>query len=172
MRQAVRHSTTAVLIMLVTVALFATIAPYLGWRIDIVLSDSMSPTLRAGGVVVTRPASPTDIEVGDIITYGSPTDGKQVTHRVIEVKESSQLLIQTKGDANEDPDPYAVPPENVAGKVCLYLPLLGYMAHFFKAPMVLLFSVALPGLAIIVMEMRNIWRVLSEEETERKYRIG
>jgi len=35
----------------------------------------------------------------------------------------------------------------------------------------LLLTLCLPGLIIIVMEMRNIWRVLTEEEIERKHRI-
>jgi signal peptidase len=172
MKQALKHVSTALVVLVMVTAAFAVFAPYLGWRIDVILSGSMSPTLGVGGLVVTRPVSPTDVEAGDIITYCSPIDGKLVTHRVIEIRGSGRLLFQTKGDANEDPDPYAVPSENVGGKVCLYLPLLGYMAHFLKEPLVLLLSIAIPGSVIIVTEMRNIWRVLSEEEMEKKYRIG
>jgi len=35
----------------------------------------------------------------------------------------------------------------------------------------LLLTLCLPGLIIIILEIRNIWRVLAEQEMERKYKI-
>lgn len=171
MKQVIQYISTTFLVLIMLVAVFALFAPRLGWRIDTALSNSMSPTLKAGGMVVTQPVDSTDIRVGDIITYGSPIDGKVVTHRVIEIREHSPFLFQTKGDLNEDPDPYAVPLENIVGRVWLYIPLLGYAVQFIKTPLGFILLLLIPGLIIIGMEVRNIWRVIAQEETERQYRI-
>jgi signal peptidase len=172
MKKVIQYIGTALLVLLMLMAIFILLAPYLGWRIDTALSNSMTPAFKAGGLVVTQTVEPTDIKVGDIVTYGSPIDEKMVTHRVVEIKEHSPLLFQTKGDANEDPDPYLVPAQNVVGRVCFYIPLLGYAAQFVKTPTGLILLLLIPGIIIILMETRNIWRVLTEEETRRKYGVG
>jgi signal peptidase len=75
--------------------------------------------------------------------------------------------FQTKGDVNEDADPFVVPAQNVVGKVCLHIPYFGYVTQFVKTPLGLLLTLCLPGLVIIVMEMRNIWRALNAEQVEK-----
>jgi signal peptidase len=112
-----------------------------------------------------------EIRIGDIITFHSPLNEKMTTHRVIAVNEGSPLYFQTKGDANEEPDPFVVVAQNMAGKICFHIPYLGYAIHFIKTPLGLLLTLCLPGLVIIGMELRNIWCVLTEQEVERKYRI-
>ena len=171
MRRITRYAGTTLLVLVMFLAAFTLFAPRLGWRIDTVMSGSMSPTVKSGAILITQPVDPTNIKVGDIITYGSPLNGKLVTHRVIEIRHSSPLVFQTKGDSNKDPDPYTVPPENVLGKVCFNAPLLGYIARFLQEPMVLLLAVSIPGIIIIVMEIRNIWCVFNEEEARNRSRV-
>ncbi|GAH72398.1 unnamed protein product, partial [marine sediment metagenome] len=132
---------------------------------------SMEPQLKVGGVVVTHPVEAEDIKVGDTITFNPPLSEKPTSHRVIAVEESSSLHFQTKGDANEDADPFVVPAQNVVGKVCLHIPYFGYVTQFVKTPLGFLLTLCLPGLIIMGMEMRNIWRVLTEGQIEQKYRI-
>jgi len=172
MKRVAQYLGITFLVLIMFMAVFIALAPHFGWRIDTALSNSMNPALKAGGMVVTQPVDPTDIKVGDIINYGSPIDGKMVTHRVVEIKEHSPILFQTKGDANEDPDPYLVPAQNVVGRVCFYIPLLGYISQFVKTPPGFVCMLLIPGLIIIVMEMRNIWRILSEQQIEKKHSIG
>jgi signal peptidase len=154
-----------------TAAVFTFLAPRFGWRVDTVYSSSMEPELKVGGVVVTRPVEAEEISIGDIITFHSPLNEKMTTHRVIAVKEGSLLYFQTKGDANEEPDPFVITAQNMVGKVCFHIPYLGYASHFIKTPLGLVLTLCLPGLVIIAMELRNIWQVLTEQEIERKYRI-
>jgi signal peptidase len=97
--------------------------------------------------------------------------GQLTSHRVIAVADGLPFHFQTKGDANENADPFMVPAENVTGKVCLHIPYFGYAIQFIKTPLGILLTLCLPGLVIIAMEMRNIWRVITEERIERKYRI-
>jgi len=172
MKKAAENFGFAVIILLMMAAVLTFLAPHFGWSVDAVFSGSMEPELKVGGVVITRPAEAEDIKVGDTITFYSPLSEKLTSHRVIAAEDGSSFHFRTKGDANEDADPFIVPAENVVGKVYFHIPYLGYVTQFVKTPLGLLLTLCLPGLIIIVMEMRNIWRVFTEEEIEKKYRIG
>ncbi len=45
-----------------------------------------------------------------------PPTGKLMSHRVVAVLNGESYQFRTKGDANEDVDPYVVPAENVVGR--------------------------------------------------------
>jgi len=167
MKKAVGIFGLAVIILLMAAAVLTFLAPHFGWRVDTVFSGSMEPELKVGGVVVTRPVEAEDIKVGDIITFHSPLNEELISHRVIAVGDEASLHFQTKGDVNEDADPFVVPAQNVVGKVCLHIPYFGYVTQFVKTPLGLLLTLCLPGLVIIAMEMRNIWRVLNAEQAEK-----
>jgi len=171
MKKAIRNFGFAVIILLIAAAAFTFLAPRFGWSVDTVFSGSMEPQLKVGGVVVTRPVAAEEIKVGDIITFHPSMNEQLTSHRVIAVDDGSSSHFLTKGDANEDADPFVVPAQNVVGKVCFHIPYFGYATQFIKTPLGLLLTLCLPGLIIIIMEMRNIWRVLTEDEIERKYRI-
>ncbi|KKK61416.1 hypothetical protein LCGC14_3014560, partial [marine sediment metagenome] len=47
-----------------------------------------------------------DIKAGDTITFYSPLSEKLTSHRVIAVEDGSSPSFRTKGDANEDADPF------------------------------------------------------------------
>jgi signal peptidase len=172
MKQVIKYLGTVLLVLIMLVAVFVLLIPHLGWQIDTVISNSMMPALKAGGLVVTRPVGPTDIKVGDIITYGSPIDEKLVTHRVVAINENNPLLFQTKGDANEDSDPYLVPAQNITGQVCFYIPMLGSVTQFVKSLTGLVLLLLIPGLIIIAIEVWNIWFVIKKEKAKRQYGVG
>ena len=161
----------AVVILIMTAAALTLLAPRFHWRVDVVFSSSMEPELRVGGLVVTRPADAENIRVGDVITFYHPLSGELTSHRVIGVEDDSSLHFQTKGDATEDGDSFVVPAENVVGKVCFHIPYFGYFIQFLKTPLGFILAVCIPGLIIIAMEIRNIWRVLDEEEMKKRHRV-
>ncbi len=167
MKKVAENFGLALVILLMTLAVFTFLAPHFGWRVDAVFSGSMEPELKVGGLVVTRPMAPEEMGVGDIITFYSPLNKKLTSHRVVAVEEGSSLYFRTNGDANEDADLATVPAQNVVGKVCFHLPYFGYATQFIKTPLGLLLTLCLPGLVIIGMEMRNIWQVLTEGEIEK-----
>ena len=171
MKKAAENFGFVVIILLMTAAALTFLAPRFGWSVDTVFSGSMEPELKVGAVVITRPVDAEEIKVGDILTFYSPLSEQLTSHRVIAVEQGSSLHFSTKGDANKDADPFTLPPENVVGKVCFHIPYFGYVAQFVKTPLGLLLTLCLPGLIIIVMELRNIWRVLTKEDIERKYRM-
>jgi len=108
---------------------------------------------------------PADIGPGSIIAYrsGEPL----ITHRVVDVIDESELSFITKGDANQSPDLSPVPAASVVGKVIFDVPYLGYLAAFVKTPLGFLLAIFLPGLAIIGLELKNMWQVVLKKETAR-----
>jgi len=170
MKKAAQNIGIAVIILLMTAAALIFLAPRFGWRVDTVFSGSMEPELKLGSVVVTRPVAMEEIKAGDIITFYSPLAERVTSHRVIAVEESSALHFLTKGDANGDADPVLVPAQNVVGKVWLHIPWLGYFTQFVKTPLGLLLTLCLPGLVVIVMEIGNIRRLLTEGRLRGKPR--
>lgn len=140
-------------------AIFTYVSSHLGWRVDCVLSGSMEPELHTGSLVVTRPASPGEIQVDDIITfhdYSSESD--TITHRVIRVWENNPIYFQTKGDANSVPDPFTVASKNLIGVVCFKLPVIGYFILFLKTPVGFVVSIVVPTIILIIIYSKTIWQ--------------
>ena len=71
----------------------------------------MSGTYEKGSVVFEQRVPVEELAVGDVITYLPPPDSKVpnlVTHRISEITtaEDGTTMFRTKGDANEDVDPW------------------------------------------------------------------
>jgi len=143
------------------VVLILTLPLFTPYRIMVVLSGSMSPTLLAGDALLIRSGA-TSIQEGDVVTF--QREGQLVTHRVVEV-ESGQLV--TQGDANNAADPWPVPISAVEGIYVLRLPFLGYLVWFARQPIGWLALVVLPAAALVIGEMRNlvlIWNSKTHSE--------
>lgn len=135
-----------------------------------VLSESMEPVLKMGGLTGVQPVDPYKIKEGDIITYKFP-EMVPISHRVIEILDSEdELGFRTKGDANEDPDNKVIYPENVLGTVRFYIPYVGYLANFIKTRLGTLLLVLLPGAMIISTEVKNVFTPASRWSTARRHR--
>ena len=99
-----------------------------GFKSAVVLTGSMSGTIEAGDLIVTR-SSETYV-AGDIIMFR--TGGSSVTHRITDVTDAGYI---TKGDANDSPDPDPVPRENVIGRVVLIIPHAGVIIERLNSPL-------------------------------------
>lgn len=139
-----------------------------GYRVYMVLSGSMNPTFDTGSVVFVRPADPGTILKGDIITFGSSGSDMLTTHRVVDIQNEEGLKYTTRGDANNVDDPNPVPAENVVGRVHGSVPFLGYLMGFARTRQGLIFLVFIPGVLVILFELRNIFKYMREADQERK----
>lgn len=152
--------------LIVVVVAFFLLPRFGGWRFDAVLSGSMEPALPLGGVVCTKPVETDEISTGDIITYRSGE--LLITHRVIGViDQAGKPAFITKGDASEDPDLTPVPASAVVGKVVFDIPYLGYLADFVKTHLGFILTIFLPGLAIIGLELRSLWKSVLKKDKAR-----
>lgn len=132
----------------------------------VVLSDSMSPSIKAGAIVFVNEVPTDQIERGDVITYRSDSS-EPVTHRVVEVtSEGDQTSFRTKGDANEDADPTPVSPDSVIGTVGHHVPLIGYVVSFAGTDLGILALVIIPASLLIVLEIRDFWRDATEDSSD------
>lgn len=125
----------------------------------VVLSDSMSPAIDAGAVVFVGEVAPAAIEEGDVITFEqSGSSGEyRVTHRVVEVVETDgERRFRTKGDANDDPDPSLVTPDQVVGVVRFHVPYIGYVTSFAQTRLGILALVVVPAVLLVVLEVRDL----------------
>jgi signal peptidase len=95
-----------------------------------VTSGSMRPTLRPGTLIVTRPADPAALGIGDVITYQAVSGRPAVvTHRIIGVgyAASGEITFRTRGDANRTPDAGPVRAVQVRGALWYSVPYVGYV---------------------------------------------
>ena len=89
-----------------------------GVRPLIVYSGSMEPTIPTGSVVLVKPTNPDNLYVGDVITVNRPGGLGIVTHRIQSMQVvNGRNVFQTKGDANDFPDPQLFTLEHQAGRL-------------------------------------------------------
>ena len=96
---------------------------------DLVVSDSMTPTLTEGDIVAWTPTNINDVKVGDVVVFRSYVhwpEEKIIVHRISNITTSSkgELILETKGDHNtwtdqagpHIPEPY-IREDHLLGKV-------------------------------------------------------
>jgi signal peptidase len=130
-------------------------------RFLIVLSGSMEPSIRPGDVVVSVQDDPSNLNVGDIISFQKVETSKKtlITHRIVNITdENGTRYYQTKGDANDHADQLLTPQQNVVGKVVITIPYLGYLPHFVKTPLGFILIIVIPGSLIILSESVSIYK--------------
>ena len=122
--------------LLVTTAGVAGITAVVAWLVAlaaglslvVLTTGSMSPTIPAGGVAVTRDVSAAELAVGDVVTVPRAGAALPVTHRVVAVAavpgdaEARSLTLQGDANATVDRAPVVV---DHAGRVVASAPTGG-----------------------------------------------
>lgn len=138
------------------------VGPHLfDYRTSTMLTGSMAPGINPGDMVVTTPEPTADLKVGDVISYQIPVEDHRVeTHRVASIKHQADgtIAITTKGDANENVDPWvAVVSTDTVYEVQTVVPKVGTAIRVLRAPVVQhgILWVALGG--VLVLGLSMIW---------------
>jgi signal peptidase len=148
-------------------ALATAVAPRLfGYGTLVISGGSMGDAAPVGSLVIARWMPAEEVEPGDVILIREEREdgpARPVLHRVVSLDEGGgQLLVQTKGDANQAADPNLyVLPDRVATPA-LTLPYLGYVAGSAMTSLGWVFLVALPAAILGLLALRSIW---ADEET-------
>lgn len=95
-----------------------------GYRMYVVESGSMLPTLDIDSIIIVREYTSKKIKKDDIVTYYAGNENIRVTHRVVKVVEKGSQFI-TQGDANNTEDPNILKGDRIIGKVVLSIPYVG-----------------------------------------------
>jgi signal peptidase I len=140
-----------------------TVGPrFLPYQAYAVISESMEPAIPTGSVVVLRPVGPMELMVGDVITFRRPGHADAVvTHRILgmETTGDTSLLI-TRGDANEEADPWRVPALSEKNwKLILALPQVGAWLEHLQGANGRLLLIAIPAMLLGCLALRDhLWR--------------
>jgi signal peptidase len=160
LRRLVKEVISVIIVIVLLVPAVIYVAPFLvgGSFSSVVMGGSMEPTIHVGSIVVVRRVNPEGVKVGDVIAFR--TGESKTIHRVIEkVVEGGSFYFRTKGDANEDPDPWIVKPQDVLGELQLTIPYYGYLIWFAQTPFGIVLFILVPAIILIANEVRNILKL-------------
>ena len=108
---------------------------------------------------VDQPIHPSQIRVGDIVTFQDPEQTRTITHRVrrIDISEGQAHVI-TRGDANDTVEKWQIPVNGKVGRVEYQVPKIGYPVTWSHTRDGRLAMVSLPALLLTIMALVKIWR--------------
>lgn len=133
----------------VLTAFFILVSGVLPYRVYIVHTGSMEPTISSRSAVIVQQHV---YRVGQPISFYE--QGGVVTHRLIRVNADGTAI--TKGDANQTADPWTIKTSAIIGGVVANPPELGYWLMYLKNPL---------GLASVLLSAIVCWQMLSLGET-------
>jgi len=147
-------------------ALGAAVLPRLaGYGTLVVRGGSMGEAYPTGSLVVSRSMAAKEVRVGDAILVGEENAaGKSLPtlHRVVSLsQQGDQIVVQTKGDANETADPNLYVLNGHVATPVYTLPYLGYLLGFVLTQLGWVLVVAIPATILSLLMLRSIW---SDEE--------
>lgn len=109
--------------------------PRLGHGIVVITGGSMSPTIPRGSLVALDPLDGQRAQPNDVVTFKAD-NGVLVTHRVTRVVlHDGERYVETRGDANAQPDPALVPESRILGRVWRFVPAGGYVVATMSRPL-------------------------------------
>jgi signal peptidase I len=167
----VRGALIAAAVVIGLIASFAVVGPHFGYSYAVVKSGSMAPAYQPGSVILIGPTDPRAVRAGDVISYRAPSQSQSqiITHRVIEVRESSRgPQFVTQGDANQTPDTRAVEASELKGRVLLSVPWIGQLAALLQQQGLFFGVVVVCAALIVTGEVRNIAREVRRKRHERE----
>jgi hypothetical protein len=142
----------ALAVALAAVAAVAFVAVGAGFQIH--RSDSMSPAIDAGALVVTAPVAGRDIAAGDVVNVR--VDGEPVTRRVVSAAvdgDETTLVLRADAATDADPEQHVV---HAADRVVWSVPVAGYVVETVSSP------VGLVGIGVLFVVVTLLTPVLPE----------
>ena len=130
----------------------------LDYNIYLVRSESMTPAINMGDMVITGPLNGPfngEVKPSSIITYQRGEE--LVTHRVISIEGDT---LVTKGDAVEDPDVQPVYLSSLTGIYLFKIPFLGYVSNYIRTKVGWLLVIVIPSIVLVVFLIRSIRKEL------------
>lgn len=129
--------------VIIGLVLASRLTPLVDHHLVVIRGGSMEPTIPLGSLVIVRAGPIDQIRPGDVVTLRLNGDAL-VTHRVVRVAELADgRYLETKGDANGDPDPVLVPAQSVLGIVTTTVPKAGFLVAFLTIPTGMISAISL-----------------------------
>ena len=163
-----------------------------GLTFNIVLTDSMKDDIRYGGegegafasgdlIIGTRVDDPSELKVGDIITFLSSNDvnaenkhiygyaGATLSHEIYDIKidEKGKYTFYTFGTTTGNPDQAPVEFEYIRSKYSFTMPLLGHFFQFVKTTPGYIVCILVPFILIIALQIGNVVKAFRRYKGEQ-----
>ena len=145
----------------------------LGYKMFIVLSDSMKATdFAAGDIVVVKSVDPTTLKEGDIIAYSSQNPdnfGETVTHKIRSktLDANGDAGFITYGTTTNTDDEMVVTYPYINGKYIFHLPKVGTFFNFLKTTPGYIICILIPFLLLIGMQGLNTVKLFRRYRREQ-----
>lgn len=150
-----------------------------GYGVMRTLTGSMEPEIPVHSLIVVKEVDPSDLAVGDVITFHSTDgalEGSLNTHRITGVSDQGgSLAFRTKGDANAAEDADLVPAANVVGRVVFVSAGLGVVVSLLTNPLVFFPFIVVPLIVLAVVEVVRVvkaTREVARAEEEEALRLA
>jgi len=141
-----------------------TVRDLFGFSHFTVVSPSMQSAIPVGSLIITRrPASPAELQVGDVITYFDSARTETITHRIVEI-DPVNWQFTTKGDNNPGNDPEPIPADLLVGRVVWHVRGVGQVMLFLQQNLVWVIII----FAIFVVLSFTLQVLLRREEDEKQ----
>ena len=135
-------------------------------------TNSMSPTMKKGDLIIVKNVDPSTLVVGDIISFYDTIDGINVikTHRIISIYDDGKARIYTtKGDNNDTDDNYGLTEVDIVGKyINIKIPFVGGVIDVLKSKWGFLFIVLIPLSIIFIYHLVGFIKLIIEERLEEE----
>lgn len=124
----------------------------------VVISGSMEPVLKVGGILYYEKIDVNEFDEGDILVY--TTKDHVISHRIVNITDNGFI---TKGDVNNSVDGDLVNENQILGKGTNWsIPFIGYYADYIYGHKYLLYI----SLALIIIDLCN------DTYKEHKKKVG
>ncbi len=148
--------TTVLVIISVLVAVVLMGLRIAGFHTYTVLSGSMEPKFSVGDLIYVKEVDPSEIKVGDSITFVLNENLVVATHQVIRIDAENEHFY-TKGLANDTPDAAPVHYNNVIGRAEFSIPYVGYVSDWIQHPPGLYITLLAVALLIVIIFLPDIF---------------
>ncbi len=155
-------ATTVIVVAVVVFAALLIGVRLFGVGVYSVISGSMEPEYPVGSLIYVKDAEPSEIKVGDVITFVLKNE-TPATHRVIGIDEENQHFL-TKGDANDIEDA-PVHFNNLIGKPVFKIPYLGYIAYYIQHPPGMYIAISIGACLLLLVFLPDLFKEKKEQAT-------
>lgn len=143
---------------------------FMNYRMFTVVTGSMEPKYKIGDVLIAKEKDPSEIKVGDAISYlaeKGEIKNNVITHEVVNItkNEKGEYLFHSKGLVNLVEDP-VVHESQLFGVVVYKTKLLSSIRKIISTDIGMLLLIIIPILYIIISEM--IATLIEKEEKRRE----
>lgn len=154
---------TVLVVIVVLCAVFLMGSRLIGFQCYTIISPSMEPIYKVGDLIYVKQVAPSEIKVGDVITFVANEDLVVGTHRVVRI-DAEKKHFYTKGDANKAEDGSPVHFNNVVGVVHFSIPKLGYVANYIQNPPGMYITIGVGILVVVLVFLPDMIGKKKKEE--------